>query len=146
MLPTTINRLRTLWPTDISYELDRLFDDFYTHPAVEWTGWRPRADLFETDDDYRLQLDLPGFRVEDVNVTVDRGMLTISGEREMVAEKEGENYHVRERHVGKFARGFSLPTHLDAEHVKANLENGVLTVLLPKLAEAKPKQIEVVVK
>ncbi len=146
MLPTRINRLRTFWPTDIACELDRLFDDFYTRPAVEWTGRRSRADLFETDDDYRLELDLPGFRVEDVSVTVDRGMLTISGERGMVAEKEGENYHVRERHVGKFVRSFSLPTHIDAEHVKANLENGVLTVLLPKLAEAKPKQIEVAVK
>lgn len=145
MLPTTSNRFRSLWPSDL-LEVDRLFDNLFTRPSVEWTGWRPRADLFETADDFRVELDLPGFAPGDVSVTVDRGVLTITGERSDVVEKEGENCHVRERRVGKFTRSFSLPSNLDAQQVKANLENGVLTILLPKLAEAKPRQIEVDVK
>lgn len=145
MLPTTINRFRTFWPAEL-LDMDRLFEDVFARPSVEWTGWRPRADLFETDDDFRVELELPGFDVAHVNVTVDRGMLTVSGERTVETEREGENCHVRERHVGKFARGFPLPANVDAENVKANLEGGVLTVLLPKLAEEKPKQIKVAVK
>ena len=145
MLPTTINRFRTLWPADL-FEMDRLFEDLLTRHSAEWTGWRPSADLYETDDDFRLELELPGFDAGDVHVTVDRGMLTVTGERTVESEREGENCHVRERHEGKFARGFPLPTNVDAEAVKADLENGVLTVLLPKLAEAKPRQIEVAVK
>lgn len=91
-------------------------------------------------------LDTPAFEAADVHVTVERGVLTIRGERAVEAEREGADYHVRERYVGNFTRRFSLPTNIDAEHIEAKLENGVLSVLLPKAAEAKPRQIEVTVK
>ncbi len=73
-------------------------------------------------------------------------MLTIRGERETETEREEAEYHVRERYVGSFARRFALPRNIDAEQVEAKLENGVLSVLLPKAAEAKPRQIEVSVR
>ena len=144
MLPTRINRFRTLWPAEL-IEVDRLFDDVLTHPSTRQKGWIPSADLYETSDEFRVELDLPGFDVADVNVTVERGMLTVTGVRALETEREGENCHARERRVGKFEHGFPLPDNVDAEKVRASLERGVLKVLLPKLAEAKPKQIEVTV-
>jgi HSP20 family protein len=144
MLPTT-SRYRAFWPTDLQ-EVDRLFDSFFVRPGLERTAWSPRADLYETDEEFRVELDLPAFEAADVNLTVERGVLTIRGEREVEAESEESDYHVRERYVGNFTRRFSLPRNIDAEHVEAKLENGVLSVLLPKAAEAKPRQIEVSVK
>ena len=144
MLPTRINRFRAVRPADL-FEIDRLFDEVFPRPSAQWRGWRPPADLYETDDGFRVELELPGFDVSDVQVTVERGVLTVTGERAVETEQEYQSCHARERRVGSFARGFQLPDNVDTENVRANLENGVLKVLLPKRADAKPKRIEVAV-
>ncbi|MEJ2371019.1 MAG: Hsp20/alpha crystallin family protein [Gemmatimonadales bacterium] len=144
MLPTRINRFRAVRPADL-FEIDRLLDEVFPRPSAQWNEWRPPADLYETDDGFRVELELPGFDVGDIQVTVERGVLTVTGERAVETEQESESCHVRERRVGSVARGFQLPDNVDAENVKAHLENGVLRVLLPKRADAKPKRIEVAV-
>ena len=144
MLPTT-SRVRAFWPTDLP-EMDRLLDSFFVRPGFQPSAWSPRADLYETDDEFRVELDLPAFDASDVHLTVERGVLQIRGERDVTTEREEADYHVRERHTGNFSRRFALPRNIDTDRVEAKLENGVLSVLLPKAAEAKPKQIEVSVK
>ena len=142
MLPTT-NRVRMFWPD--AQEMDRLFEGFF-RPGAQPTSWTPRADLYETDDDFNVELDLPAYGADDVEVTVERGVLTVRGERTTETEREGADYHVRERYLGSFVRRFKLPSNVDAGNVEAGLENGVLSILLPKAAEAKARQIEVSVK
>lgn len=106
----------------------------------------PAADLFETDEEFVLELELPGLGREDIEVTVEKGILTVSGQRSTETEEErGERhtYHVRERSYDRFSRSFSLPHSVTHEQVDAQFENGMLTVRLPKAAEAKPRRIEV---
>lgn len=146
MLPT-INRRpmgglrRNDW---LGGELDRMFDDFFTRPLSTWSTWTPAADLYETDDEFVLDLEMPGFSHDDIEVTVERGILTVSGQR--TAEEEQGNrhtYHVRERSYDRFSRSFSLPHSVNADEVQARFENGILNVRLPKAAEAKPRRIAV---
>lgn len=146
MLPNeTGTRLARTTPRNVPglrNEIDRLFADFFERPSGDFGRFTPPADLYETDEAYEVEMELPGFSRDDVQVTIEQGMLTISGRR---AEErtENENYHLRERSVGRFSRGFSLPASIEADQVEARFDEGLLRVTLPKAAEARTRKIEV---
>jgi HSP20 family protein len=103
------------------------------------------VDVKETTDGITVRAELPGLNPEDVNVSVQDGVLTISGEKKDEREegKADTNYYLVERRYGRFERRFSLPSTVSANDVQANFLNGVLNVTLPKTEEAKPRRIEV---
>lgn len=150
MLPTSTRRPSTTLRRGENWasEMNRLFDEFlgYTPRLATWSAWTPAADLYETSDDFVLEMELPGFDSENIEVTVERGILTVTGRRTAEAESgDGErmNYHVRERSFDRFSRSFSLPQSVSADNVDAEYRNGILRVNLPKVAEAKPRQVTV---
>lgn len=147
MLPTlrTTPRLRRSIP-EFRWDIDRMFEDFLGRSPYSWTGTGPAADLYETEDEYVVELDLPGWNRKNIDVTVEQGVLTLSGERTAESEENRNNYHIRERGMASFSRSFTLPRTIDANAVNAKFENGVLRVTLPKVAEAKARRIEVAVK
>jgi HSP20 family protein len=100
-------------------------------------------DVRETENELIISASLPGVRPDDVQITVHGDTLTIRGESQVVEEKKGEQWHLRERRVGAFHRSLSLAAPIDADKAQAHFENGVLTLILPKAEEAKPKQIKV---
>src|SRR5213595_2784030 len=105
--------------------------------------WTPLADITEDDKEYLIKAELPEMKKEDVKVTVENGVLTISGERKFEQEEKKKKYHRVERGYGSFVRTFALPEDADADRVKAQFKQGILEVHLPKNEKAKPKQIEV---
>jgi HSP20 family protein len=113
--------------------------------AEATTAWCPAVDIRETKDELTLHVELPGISEEAVDVSVENGVLTISGERKQQTEEEteGSGYHLVERCYGHFERRFSLPRSVDSEKVRAAFAHGVLTVTLPKAETAKPRKIEV---
>jgi HSP20 family protein len=110
--------------------------------VVEWV---PIVNVLETDAEFLIRAELPGVEKCDVKLSVEDGVLTISGHREQEKEEKGKRYHRQERVSGSFARSFTLPDSLDEQKVAAEFRNGVLTVRLPKSERAKPKSIEVTV-
>ena len=126
---------------------DRLFDGFFTGDSESGSllTWSPRTDVREDEDGLRLSMELPGLSQEDVKVSLENGVLSISGEKKRESEKgeEGSDYHVVERRYGRFERSFTLPRGIDSEKASAKFENGVLEVALPKSAQAKRKHIEI---
>ena len=107
------------------------------------TAWVPPVDIFEEDHAIRIMAEIPGVRPEDVKLTVENNVLTIQGSKQQVAEEGTDRVHRYERTYGAFERSFTLPTTVDANAIQASYENGVLTVTLPKVEKAKPRQIEV---
>jgi HSP20 family protein len=109
------------------------------------TGWSPSVDISETDQEYLIRAALPAVRKEDVNVTVEDGMLTVSGERRQQQQQKDEKFHKVESFYGSFSRSFSLPEGTDPAAIKAESKDGVLTIHVPKTkTEArKPTTIEV---
>jgi HSP20 family protein len=106
----------------------------------------PPLDVFEDKDNLIVRAEVPGMKREDIDVSFHDGVLTLSGERKSEEKySEAETYR-SERFLGRFQRTVTLPTPVDADKVKANYKDGILTVTLPKTEEAKPKQIEVNVK
>jgi HSP20 family protein len=101
----------------------------------------PAFDVKETEEAYVIQADLPGVTQDQLEITLENSQLRIGGSRQAEEKKEGESYHVWERRCGSFARTFSLPREVDGDRITAKLENGVLTVTLPKKAEAKARKI-----
>ena len=143
-------------------EMDRLFDRFSggfrlpsfrrlfeTEPA--WTYKSsfafpsPAVDVTEDDKAFKITAELPGLEEKDINVTVAGGMLTIKGEKSYEKEEKNKDHHVSERAYGSFQRSFTLPEGVDADKITAALAKGVLTMTLPKTAEAQTpaKKIEV---
>ncbi len=123
-------------------EMSRLFDDVFLgavagqqHDAGSISA--PRIDISETDKELRITADLPGVDEENVQVTVDDDVLTIRGETRLEREEERKNYRVLERARGVFQRSIRLPVRVDPEQVKASFENGVLTLAIPKPAQAE---------
>lgn len=109
------------------------------------TGWSPSVDISETDQEYLIRAALPAVRKEDVNVTVEDGMLTVSGERRQREEQKDEKFHKVESFYGSFSRSFSLPEGTDPSAIRAESKDGVLTIHVPKMKAAarKPTTIKV---
>jgi HSP20 family protein len=127
--------------------MDRLFQESYVRPSAGTgrNGWVP-MDVEETEDAYRMHVQLPGWKPEDVNVTVQESTVTISGQHGNVPERKDEDnrtWHVRERNFASFGRTFSFPMPIDADRAEAAFENGELVLTLPKAESAKPRQIKI---
>jgi len=105
--------------------------------------WTPLADITEDDKEYLIKAELPEMKREDVKVTVENRVLTITGERKVEQEEKKKKYHRVERGYGTFMRSFTLPDDADFNKVNAEFKSGLLTVHVPKSEHAKPKQIEV---
>lgn len=105
--------------------------------------WSPSANISETDTEYLIRAELPGTRKEDVKVTFADGVITIEGERKQEKEVKEEKFHRTESFYGSFSRSFSLPDNINAETIRCESKDGVLTVRIPKAEQRKPKQIQV---
>ena len=127
----------------------RLMPGFFNRSArfgVEQGGkfaWAPTADISETDAEYLIRAELPAVKKEDVKVTLDEGMITISGERKEEKETKDEKFHRVESFRGAFSRSFSVPENIDDKGIRAESKDGVLTVHLPKAKVSAPKTVEV---
>ncbi|OSM07239.1 Hsp20/alpha crystallin family protein [Magnetofaba australis] len=127
----------------LQQEINRLFDRTVDDENALHAQWPMRVDVREDADAIVIRADLPGMKQEQIDVRVDNGRLTISGERRFEDAENKENYHRVERYYGRFSRTFQLPGVTDMEHIDASYVNGVLEVRLPKREEAKPRSIEV---
>lgn len=110
---------------------------------ITLADWAPLADITEDDKEYIIKAELPEVPPESVKVTVENGVLTISGERTFEKEEKGKKYHRIERAYGSFVRAFTLPEDAQADKIRAEFKEGMLSIHLPKSERAKPKQIEV---
>jgi len=107
------------------------------------TTWAPALDISERKDAYLVTVELPGVEADDLEITLEDGLLTIQGERHSAQDSSEQQFHRVERHYGAFRRSITLPAQVQAEQIEASLENGVLQVVVPKMEEAKPKRIQV---
>jgi HSP20 family protein len=128
-------------------EIDRWMDEALG--TMAWSRgenlrtWFPATDVSETPEHLILRLEVPGLSRDRIKISVENNVLTVRGEKQEETTVENENFFRTERSYGTFERSFSLPPHVDTEHVDAALENGVLTVKLPRRQEARPKEIEI---
>src|SRR5512140_2903904 len=120
----------------IQDEMARSFDDRLLSRTGESVGWTPKVDIFEDEEGVALKFELAGVEPKDVDIRFENGVLTLRGERKLEREDKRENYHRIELSYGTFTRSFSLPGTIDAEKIRAESKNGVLTVMLPKKPEA----------
>ncbi len=135
-VPSELGRMRR--------EMDRLFEGLAAGISREPTaGVFPLTNITEDNDNYYVRAELPGIGADQLDITVTGDSLSVSGERKIPAEKKEVKYHRKEREAGKFSRMVGLPGQIDTEKVDASCADGVLTVVLPKAAAAKPRQISV---
>jgi HSP20 family protein len=131
---------------------ERLFSDdffrpfgFVTRPSddLAQAGWLPAVDVRESDDAFTFTAELPGIGKEEVEITVEDSVLTLSGERRFNESDEEKNYRRIERAYGAFSRSFTLPSAVDAERIEATFKDGLLTVTVPKAELAKARKITI---
>jgi len=124
--------------------MDRLFDDAFTRPvSASGVSIVPALDLYETADEVVARVNLPGMKSDEVQISVTGDMLTLRGEVKPSGDQKDVTYHILERKAGIFERTVSLPSDIQAEKAKADFENGVLTITMPKSDIAKPKTITI---
>ena len=160
MAPTTLQPWRPF--ESFRREVDRLFDDFssgiwrspFGRSVFDIEPFRrsetafgsvPAVDITQTDKGYEITAELPGMEDKDIEVKLANGVLTLRGEKRAEKEEKNKDYYVRERSFGSFERSFQVPEDVDADKVNASFKKGVLTVMLPKSAQAQKaeKKIEV---
>ena len=129
-------------PEPFSREIDRVFDAFFGQ-TDQVRRWVPPVDLVEADDHFVLKADLPGLAEGDVNIEVQDGTLTISGERKAEHEEHERGWYRIERSFGAFNRSLTLPDGVDPDGIEASFHNGVLEVRIPKPEQRKPRRIEI---
>lgn len=145
---------------DIRREMDRVFDRLWsggltppvfrrlfspeTFESADFSA--PAIDFTEDEKAYRLTAELPGLSEKDIDLTISDDMLTISGEKREEKEQGDKNYHFSERRFGSFRRVVQLPQHIERDKIEANFKNGVLSVMLPKTADAMQRQKKIEVK
>ncbi len=127
--------------------MNRLFEESFVRPSTGMAGTGTALglamDLEESQDEYVVRASLPGFRPEDVHITVTGDVLTIRAEHGGEEERKDRNYLLRERRMGAVSRTISLPTRVQADQAQARYENGELILTLPKAEEVKPRQIQI---
>jgi len=127
-------------------QVNRLFENNFTGDRsgrADLATWAPAVDIYETENELVVKADLPDVDEKDIDVRVENNLLTIRGERKFEKSVSEENYLRVERTYGAFSRSFSLPNTVNAESIRAEYKNGVLTVNLPKREESKPRQVKV---
>jgi HSP20 family protein len=130
-------------------EMNRLFSTFFDAPAAAaGTGgsprrWIPAMDLVETDDHFVLRADLPGLSEDDVDLSLEDNVLTLSGERKTEHEERGEGFYRLERAAGTFSRSLTLPEGVDGDAIAATFDKGVLEVRIPKPEQRKPRKLQI---
>jgi HSP20 family protein len=107
------------------------------------TAWAPALDISERKDAYLVTVELPGVETDDLQITLEDGLLTIQGERHFAHDSSEQQFHRVERRYGAFRRSITLPAHVQAEQIEASFDNGVLQIMVPKMEEATPKRIQV---
>ncbi len=125
--------------------MDRLFDDAFTRPLRMYDGQMsiPAVDMYQTDDEIVVKAAVPGAKADDVQINVTGEVLIIKGEIGEKEEVKEKAYHLREQRWGVFERTIALPTDVIADKAKAEFENGILTITLPKAEEVRPKTINI---
>jgi HSP20 family protein len=129
--------------------LNRVVEEFlgdyaHTHDGTDANrAWQPPVDIVETEQAYEVRAELPGIPKEDVHLSLDNNILTLSGERKLEKDVDHGSFHRIERAYGTFSRSFTLPARVSADRVEAKYDNGLLTVVIPKAEEAKPRRIEI---
>ena len=131
--------------TTLQGQINRLFNDAFERTGEEsnLSAWTPAVDIYETEHELVVKADLPDVDPQDLDIGVENNILTIRGERKFENEVNEENYLRVERSYGSFSRSFSLANSVKSDAIKADYQNGVLTLSIPKREEAKPKQIKV---
>jgi HSP20 family protein len=130
------------FPTGLRHfqdSINRLLSD----DGIQARPWSPAVDIVETENELVLKADVPGVELKDIDIQLENGTLTVKGERKLEKEEKGKGFHRMERSYGSFVRYFTVSDTVDAEHVKADYQAGVLTITLPKKEIAKPKAIKV---
>ena len=124
--------------------MDRLFDDAFTRPLSLRDAWSvPAIDMYQTDDEIVVKAALPGIKPDEVQINVTGEVLTLKGEMKHEEDKKEKAWHIHEQRWGSFERSVVLPNDVVSDKAKAEFENGVLTITLPKAEEVKPKVINI---
>jgi HSP20 family protein len=150
-IPMSLMRYSQTWPTQarMHNDLKRIFDRFLDandspdESAVVTSQWVPRVDIKEEAERFLILADLPGVDPQNVEVLMDKGILSIKGERRSEVAEQSERFSRIERRYGSFHRRFALPDTADAEGITASGHNGVLEIAIPKRAESTPRRIQV---
>jgi HSP20 family protein len=132
-----------------THDFDSMFNSFFRTPASQSDcdcGFMPRADIVDEKDAVKIDIELPGMTKDDIKVTIENDILTISGERKAESRQEDKNYIRTERAYGSFSRSFTLSDEIDTEKINADYKNGILSLTLTKQEKAKPKEISVEIK
>jgi HSP20 family protein len=134
---------------NLERRMGRIFNEPLVLPGYEWqagdvatTAWTPVVDIFEEPEHVRIVAEIPGVKPEAVKILVEGNVLTIQGTKEQLDEEKTEKIHRYERTYGAFERSFTLPTTVDPQSIQASYEVGLLTVILPKVEKAKPREIK----
>jgi HSP20 family protein len=145
LAPWTPRLPESLW--DLRREVEGLFNRALDEEGGSGGSWMtefvPRTDIAETESQYEVTAELPGFKPEEIHVELNRELLTISAERKEEKEEKGKTFHRVERQYGTFRRSVTLPNAAEAEKVMAEYKDGVLAVTVPKAEEARPTKIKV---
>lgn len=135
---------------DVRSEMEQVFDDMFNlarrprQSREQITEWAPAMDVLSRDGDLVVRAELPGMKQEDVDITIQNGVMTISGEQKSEQEEERGGYYMRERRRGSFRRSLTLPENVDESKVRARFQNGVLEVNIEGAAAIKePKRVEI---
>ena len=128
-------------------KMNRIFEGALTSRGEEQdmaaSTWTPSVDIHENENELVLSAEVPGIEDKDIEIEIENNTLSIKGERKIEKETKEENYHRIERSYGSFSRSFTLPTNVNQDNIKAEYDNGVLRISLPKKPELKPKKVKV---
>lgn len=143
MLPALRSQLGEL--DRMRREMDRIWDNITRdrYPSTFEQDWVPSLDLSDTGDSLVVELEVPGMDSKDIDISITGNVLTVSGEKKRKREEKEHNYHLVERSYGKFVRSVRLPSTVDPDRVEASYKDGILTITMDKVEQAKTKKIEV---
>ncbi len=124
--------------------MNRLFDDAFTHPLSIRDSWSaPAIDMYQTDDEVIVKAAMPGIKADEVQINITGDVLTLKSEVKHEEEQRDKAWHIREQRWGSFQRSVTLPTNVVSDKAKAEFENGILTITLPKAEGVRPKTITI---